>query len=93
MKVKREKCFSLLSEVEYLGHMISSAGLRPSKAKAAAITGAPAPTNETELKLFPGLVNYYAKFLPNLATVLAPSVPPVTERCEVEMEVRAGGSL
>ena len=72
MKVKREKCLFLLSEVEYLGHVISSAGLRPSEAKAAAITGAPAPTNETELKSFLGLVNYYAKFLPNLATALAP---------------------
>lgn len=38
----------------------------------AAITGAPAPTNETDFKSFLGLVNYYAKFLPNLATVLAP---------------------
>ena len=27
MKVKCEKCFFLLSEVEYLRHMISSAGL------------------------------------------------------------------
>ena len=52
--------------------MINSAGLRPSEAKAAVITRAPAPTNETELKSFLGLVNYYAKFLPNLATVLAP---------------------
>ena len=52
MKVKHEKCLFLFSEVEYLGHVISSAGLRPSEAKAAAITGAPAPTNETELKSF-----------------------------------------
>ena len=64
MRLKREKCFFLLSEVEYLGHVISSAGLRPSQAKVAAITGAPSPTNETELKSFLGLVNYYAKFLP-----------------------------
>ena len=55
-----------------LGHVISSAGLWPSEAKAATITRAPAPTNESELKSFLGLVNYYAKFLPNLATVLAP---------------------
>ena len=66
------KCAKCLSEVEYLGHVICSAGLRPSEAKVAAITGAPAPTNETEFKSFLGLVNYYAKFLPNLATVLAP---------------------
>ena len=72
MKLKCEKCFFLLSEVEYLGHVICRAGLLPSEAKVAAITGAPAPTNETELKSFLGLVNYYAKFLPNLATVLAP---------------------
>ena len=72
MKVKCEKCFFLLSEVEYLGHVISSAGLRSSEAKAAAFIGAPAPMNETELKSFLALLNYYAKFLPNFATVLAP---------------------
>jgi len=33
---------------------------------------APAPSKVSELKLFLGLVNYYGKFLPNLASVLAP---------------------
>ena len=32
----------------------------------------PSPTNVTELRSFLGLVNYYGKFLPDLATTLAP---------------------
>ena len=37
-----------------------------------AITEAPAPTNTSELKAFLGLLNYYGKFMNNLATILAP---------------------
>ena len=33
---------------------------------------APAPKNIQELSLFPGLINYYGKFIPNAATILAP---------------------
>lgn len=33
---------------------------------------APAPTSMSELKAFLGLINYYGKFLSNLATTLAP---------------------
>ena len=52
--------------------MINIAELQPSEAKVAVITGVPALTNETELKSFLRLENYYAKFLHNHATVLAP---------------------
>ena len=37
-----------------------------------AIKQAPKPSSLPELKSFLGLVNYYAKFLPNTATILAP---------------------
>ena len=37
-----------------------------------AIRDAPTPTNVTELKSFLGLLNYYHKFLPDLATLLVP---------------------
>ena len=40
--------------------------------KVRAVTKAPVPQNISELKAFIGLVNYYGKFLPNLATVLSP---------------------
>jgi len=72
MRLKKDKCKFLISEVEYLGHVINAQGLKPSGSKITAITDAPVPSNVTELKSFLGLVNYYGKFLPNLATQLCP---------------------
>ena len=70
--LKWEKCKFMLPEVEYLGHIISADGLKPSQSKVKAVEEAPVPTNVSELKSFLGLVNYYSKFLHNLATSLAP---------------------
>ena len=72
MKLKRPKCAFLLNSVAYLGHEISAEGLHTTKAKVKAIVDAPSPRNLTELRSFLGMVNYYGKFLPNLATTLAP---------------------
>ena len=52
--------------------MISAEGLHTSKMKVKAIVDAPDPRNLSELRSLLGMVNYYSKFLPNLATVLAP---------------------
>ena len=68
MRLKKEKCSFCLSEVEILGHLISSEGLCPSMINMQVITDAPIFPKVSELKLFLLLVNYYAKFTPNLAT-------------------------
>ena len=67
MKLKRAKCEFFLPFVDYVGHTISADGLHTSKAKVEAILKAPAPRNVAELRSFLGLVNYYWKFLPDLA--------------------------
>lgn len=72
LRLRRDKCTFLQDEVEYLGYRVDAQGLHPVKKKVKAIQDAPAPTNVTELKSFLGLLNYYNKFLPNLATLLAP---------------------
>ena len=72
LHLKKEKCSFCLPEVDYLGHTISVKGLRPSPSKIRAITGVSQPTNVTQLRAFLGLANYYAKFLPDLVTKLAP---------------------
>ena len=72
IRLKREKCEYLLQSVEYLGHTISKEGLRTSDAKVEAMLQAPPPKDVAELRSFLGLVNYYGKFLPNLATILSP---------------------
>ena len=72
MRLKKEKCKFLLPSVSYLGHVISSEGLQTDEAKVKAIVEAPEPQNIGELRSFLGMVNYYGKFLPDLATTLAP---------------------
>ena len=71
MRLKKGKCAYLLPSVEYLGHIISAEGLGTADSKVFGILKAPAPRNVTELRSFLGLVNYYRKFLPDLATTLS----------------------
>ena len=72
IRLKREKCAFMLPEVEYLSHRISAKGLQPLASKVRAIAEAPTPTNVSQLKSFLGLLNYYGRFIPDLATFLAP---------------------
>ena len=62
--LKKSKCIFAVSSVEYLGHIIDKEGLHPSPEKLPAIQEAPQPR---ELNSFFGLLNYYSKFLHNLA--------------------------
>ena len=64
--LKESKCTFVPPSVKYLGHIIDKNGLHPSKEK----FKAPEPWNITELKSFLGLLNYYAKFLPNLSVII-----------------------
>ena len=72
MRLKRQKCGFLLPTVSYLGHIISAEGLHTEESKVQAIVSAPEPQNVGQLRAFIGMVNYYGKFLPDLATVLSP---------------------
>ena len=69
-RLKREKCSLMIPEVEYLGHRISAKGIHPVPEKVSAVREAPRPKDVSQLKSFLGMVNYYGKFLPNLATLV-----------------------
>ena len=72
MRLKRSKCVFMVPSVEYLGHHISAEGIRPTEDKQKAILEAPAPRNVYQLRSFLGLINFYGKFLRNLADTMAP---------------------
>ena len=58
--------------MEYLGHVIFAEGLHQSPKKVKAITEMLKPQDVTQLRASLGVVQYYSKFLPDLATHLAP---------------------
>ncbi|XP_077548123.1 uncharacterized protein LOC144160897 [Haemaphysalis longicornis] len=59
-------------ELRYLGHRISAEGISATAEKVDALLKAPAPKDKQQLRSFLGVVSFYGKFLPNLATVAQP---------------------
>ena len=72
IRAKRSKCAFMCESVDYLGHRIDATGLHTLSSKVKAVQNAPQPKNVQELRSFLGLLHYYGKFLPNLATLLHP---------------------
>lgn len=72
LRVKREKCVFFHESINYLGHVISKHGIQTCSEKVDAVVNTPAPTTVSELRSFIGMVMYYAKFIKNVSTILAP---------------------
>ena len=60
LKLKPSKCRFAMTEISYLGHIVSQAGIRPDPSKVDAIRLYPAPTDLTELRRFLGMVGFFA---------------------------------
>ena len=71
-RLKKAKCEFMQPCVDYLGYHVDAQGLHTMSSMLDAITHAPEPQNVTQLKSFLGLLNYYGKFIPNLATLIHP---------------------
>ena len=72
LTLNKSKCSFYQQEVEYLGFILDKNGLRMNTEKVKAIIEAPLPTNVTELQSFLGGINYYSKFIPNMASITSP---------------------
>ena len=66
--LKLEKCAFFQDSVTYLGHILDKEGIRPHPDKIKAITAMPEPQNQSELRSFLGMVQYYDRFISGLAT-------------------------
>ena len=72
LKIRIEKCNFFQSEVEYLGHVVSSEGVKPNRERIAAVQNWKVPTNLSELRSFLGFASYYRKFIKNFAKIARP---------------------
>ena len=72
LRANKSKCEFYKEKITFCGHDINNEGLHKTTDKTAAMVNAPRPQSVAEVRSFQGLVNYYHKFLPNLATILHP---------------------
>ena len=72
LKLKRSKCDFMKTQIQYLGHLISSNGIQPLLEKLGSIKNMPAPQNTKEVKQFLGFTGYYCKFVPQFSDLSRP---------------------
>ena len=70
--LRHDKCVFGVNEVDFLGHRISAKGVRPLPAKVSAVRDFPVPNSVKSLQEFIGMINYYHRFVPHLASTMAP---------------------
>ena len=84
LKLNRAKVKRHQSSVKFMGHLLTSQGLRPHPEKIQAILQMPEPKDVTALKRFLGMVTYLAlkRFL-GMVTYLAKFMPHLSEMTEL----------
>lgn len=72
LKLNPVKCQFLKKQILYLGHVVSSEGIRPDPEKTKTIENYPRPSSSDEVRRFVAFANYYRKFIPNFAEITIP---------------------
>ena len=72
LRLNKQKCKFGVHDIIFLGHRITDEGIFPDPEKVSAINKMKNPSNITELQRFLGMVNYMAKFIPNMSEITAP---------------------
>ncbi|PIC43759.1 hypothetical protein B9Z55_004376 [Caenorhabditis nigoni] len=71
-RIRLEKCTFLMERITFLGFVIDSDGRRPDPEKIAAIDQMPPPTNDSKVRSFLGLIQFYGSFVSELFKLRPP---------------------
>jgi len=66
------KCEFGISEGDFLGHYLTTDGIKPWQKKVQAVLDLQRPTNASEVRTFVGLINWYRDFWPRRSHLLSP---------------------
>lgn len=91
LKISTEKSHLFKEEVKFMGHVINKEGVRPNRDKTEAVRNSPVPRTVKELRGLIGAVNYYRRFIPNMANIIKPLTKLLSKgaRFEITPEVEA----
>ncbi|HBK71150.1 MAG TPA: hypothetical protein DDZ39_05755 [Flavobacteriaceae bacterium] len=72
LKIKPRKCEWAKSMVTFLGHLVSSEGIKPDPKNVEKIKNFEKPVKVKGIQRFLGMAGYYRKFIPNFAKIASP---------------------
>ena len=78
LHLKPNKCEFFKDRLEYLGHIVSSKGIKTNPKKIVAPVNWPQPKNIMQVRSFLGICNYYQKFIRGFAQVAKPLYQLIT---------------
>lgn len=84
LKLNPLKCHFLQNEVNYLGHLITSKGIKADPSKIDTVANFPRPNNADEVKRFIAFANYYRRFIEQFADIVKPMNNLLTKNSKFE---------
>jgi hypothetical protein len=72
LRARREKCEFFKPELKFLGHIVSSQGMRPDPKKVSTVVDWPVPKSYYELRSFSGLANYFRRYIEDFSKSAIP---------------------
>lgn len=82
LRLNARKCKFFQEEVQFLGFKISEKGIHKTDEKIEAVIKMPQPTCVSEVKSFMGLVTFYGRFIPDLASIAQPLYELTQKDCD-----------
>lgn len=84
LKLKKSKCLFFKKELHYLGHLLTTDGIKPQREKIKAIQEMKPPKNPKGVREFLGMVGYYRKFISRFADAARPMTKLTRKDCKFE---------
>ena len=80
VKLNLQKCIFKCDSIPYFGHVISENGIHPVPQKVRALREMRTPYTKDELQTILGMINYLARYIPNLSSINQPLRDLVKQR-------------
>ena len=82
--MKLSKCHLFTKEIRYLGHVLSTKGIKPLQMKTQAIQNMHPPKMPKQVHAFLGIVGYYRKFIKNFIRIAKPLTLLTRQQAKIE---------